>query len=201
MSGTPTRVGRALNLAEKALLGLFAGAGAAVALTEFGFLIARVADLLGAAHVTLDDVPLQAPVDAALAGATYDRVDLEVTGLSGGGVAALGAATVTQSLLLIGAALVVAWLSLRIFLRRPFARSATWGLGLVSILTLVTGLLNPLFTGIANAEAAALLDVDALPAFLIEISPAHIGCGLALAVVAGAFEIGQRMQRDVEGLI
>ena len=40
-----------------------------------------------------------------------------------------------------------------------------------------------------------------VPTFEMSIDLAPLGWGLALAVVAGAFEIGQRLQRDTEGLV
>lgn len=199
MSPTPSRAQRAANLAEKAILGFIAGAAAAIGIVQLVFLVVRLADLT-AGPVTLSGVPTAEPLDAGFAGATFDAVTL-TTELSAGGRAALMASAALATLLTVGICAVVAWLCLRVFVGRPFVRSATWGIAVVAILVIAAGLGVPALLGVAHAEAAAAVGSDLLPVFLVEIDPAPLGWAFALAVVGAAFEIGQRLQRDQEGLV
>lgn len=200
------RAARAAGLAEKTILGLIAGGAAAVGVVELVLLMTRIVGLVGDERVTLIGVPLAEPLTAAFASpavvaATSGTVDLTVTGLPGAARAALVAAAVVGSLLSIGIATVLAWLCLRVFIGRPFIRSAAWGIAAVAILVMVVGVLVPLLTAVANAEAAAALDLGELPPLMVGVDLAPIAWGLALAVVAGAFELGQRLQRDSDGLV
>jgi len=200
------RAARAAGLAEKTILGVIAGAAAAVGIVELVLLVPRIVGLVTDAEVTLLGVPLQRPVEAAFSSpavvaATSGTVDLTVVGLPGGARAALVGAAVMGSLLSIGIAAVLVWLCLRVFIGRPFVRSAAWGIGAVAILVMVVGMVVPLLTGVANAEAAAALDLGELPPLLVGVDLAPIAWGFALAVVAAAFELGQRLQRDTDGLV
>ncbi|WP_167050603.1 hypothetical protein [Salinibacterium sp. ZJ77] len=197
---TTQRAARAANLTEKVLLGFIAGAAAAIALVEAGLLIARVVDLL-TGPVVVRRVPTESPVDAGFAGATFDRVDVPVSDPSAGIRGFLIASETTSSLLSIGICLVLAWLCLRVFLGRPFGSAATWGVGAVSLLVIIAGLGTPFFDGMAAQRVATDLGIAELPTFLVEVDLAPIGWGLAIAVVGSAFEIGQRLQRDTEGLV
>lgn len=203
-----TRRNRALGLIEKTILGFIAGAAGAIGVVETVFLVQRIIDRATSAEITLRDVPLAESLPAGFADASpaivtagYDTVTLVVDGAPDSARAALIVAAVVSSLLTIGICAAVAWLCLRVFVGRPFVRSATWGIGVVAILVIVTGMAAPFFTGLANAETAKALELDELPILLIVFDPAPVAWGLALAVVAAAFEIGQRLQRETEGLI
>lgn len=200
---TTTRVA---SLLEKSILGFIAGASAAVGVLETVFLVRRIVDLAGSDPTTLTGVGLAEPVpadvggSAAVVSAEYDTVTLVIAGLSDGSRAALIAAAVLTSLLTIGICAVLAWLCLRVFVGKPFVRSATWGIGGVAILTLLAGLGAPFLRGIASTEA--VMQVGADDALLIaDVDLAPLGWAFALIVVAGAFEIGQRLQRDTEALV
>lgn len=192
--------GRGADLAEKVTLGFIAGAAAAVAAVELVVLVIRITGIV-AGPVTLVRVPTAEALEAGFAGATFDTVDVTVDDLSSGGRAAAVASTVLASLLTIGICLVLAWLCLRVFRGTPFVRSATWGIGAVAILVLLVALGRPVLDAVAAAEAAAALGTAELPPFLVLFDPAPIGWAFALTVVAAAFEIGQRMQRDTRGLV
>ncbi|WP_395640398.1 hypothetical protein [Pseudolysinimonas sp.] len=194
-----TRRNRALGLAEKTILGFIAGAATAIGVVEIVFLVGRI--IAGASGpVTLSGVPTTEPLDAGFGGATFDTVTL-MTDLTTGGRAAFIAAGILTSLLTLGICAVVVWLCLRVFVGKPFVGSATWGIGIVAILVVVVALGRPALLGVANAEAAAALDLDQLPVFLVAFDPAPIGWAFALMVVTAAFEIGQRLQRDTEALV
>ncbi|QEE60550.1 hypothetical protein FVA74_02420 [Salinibacterium sp. dk2585] len=155
--------------------------------------------------MTLVDTPATGVVDASplITSAEYESVSITVESIPVEARGFLIAAAILSSLLVIGICAVVAWLCVRVFVGRPFVRSATWGIGVASILVILAGLGTPFLTGLAHAEIVESLNLEeaGLPLFMVDIDMAPLGWGLALAVVAGAFEIGQRMQRDTEGLI
>ena len=197
---------RVAHLAEKVILGLIAGIAVVIGVLEIVFASLRVGDLLANPDVTLRDTFLDEPLDLlsasdAVVSTTVTQVDVVVTGLAVGDRVYLIAATLLSSLLTLGICAVVIWLCVRVFLGRPFVRSVTWGIGVVAILVIVAGLGVPTLTATGYAEAALVLGIDELAPFVVEVDPAPLGWGMALAVVAGAFEIGQRMQRDAEGLV
>lgn len=205
-----TRRVRALGLIEKVILGIIAGAAAAIGVVEVVLTVGRVIRTLADRVVTVAGVPLAetaAPVfteaSSAVVTADYDSVTLALEGLPAGIRALLVAAVILGGIVTIGVCAAVAWLCLRVFLGRPFVTSATWGIGLVSILIIVGQLGSAALTSIGNAEIAIFLGEvgNQLPAFLAVVDLAPLGWGLALAVVAAAFEIGQRLQRETEGLV
>lgn len=201
-----TRARRTLGLIEKTILGVIAGAAAAIGIVDLVLLVQRIVDLVTPGPTTLLGVHLAEPLTPEFAspevsGAVTSTVDLTVTTLPSGAVVALVAAAIVTSLLTIGICAVVAWLCLRVFLGKPFVRSATWGIGVAAILVLLGGLGGPLLTGIAYAETALRLEIDELAPFLVTLDLAPLGWTFALAVIAGAFEIGQRLQRENEGLV
>ncbi|MBG6054881.1 hypothetical protein IWX81_001292 [Salinibacterium sp. CAN_S4] len=191
---------RAGQLAEKVILGMIAGGAAAIGVVDTVFLVGRIIRLAsGPAELT--GVPTTKPLDAGFASATFDTVTLTVAELSAGGRAFLIGAAVLTWLLVIGICAVVAWLCVRVFHGKPFGAAATWGIGAVSLLVILSGLGTPTLNGMAAQRALVGLDLEQFPMFLVTVDLAPLGWGLALAVVAGAFEIGQRMQRETGGLV
>lgn len=98
------------------------------------------------------------------------------------------------------------WLGLSLIRQRAFRRSMVPMLGTAAIALVVAGLLAPLFGAFGRAEAVEQLtasgaDAREFWAFLVTVELAPVGWGIALALVATAFEVGQRLQRDTEGLV
>lgn len=200
MTSPTTRTAGAAALTEKFLLGFIAGAAAVIALIELIRLVMRIVEL-AAGPVVVRGVPTESPLDAGFAGATFDRVDVPIADPSASIRGFLMASETLSALLAIGICATLAWLCMRVFLGRPFGPAATWGIGGVSLLVIAAGLGIPFFDGMAAQRVAVDLGLEQLPTFLVEVDLAPIGWGLAIAVVASAFEIGQRMQRDTEGLV
>ena len=191
---------RAGQLAEKVILGAIAGGSAAIVIVDTVFLVGRIIRL-SSGPVELTGVPTAGPIDAGFASATFDTVKLTVAELSAGGRVFLMGSAVLTWLLVIGICAVAAWLCVRVLFGKPFGVAATWGIGAVSLLVILSGLGTPLLNGMAAQRALVGLDVKQIPMFLVTVDLAPLGWGLALAVVAGAFEIGQRMQRETDGLV
>ncbi|KDA06929.1 hypothetical protein DC31_07780 [Microbacterium sp. CH12i] len=203
-----THTKRGVKLAEKAILGFIAGAAAAIAIVDLVALVVRVSTIATSEEVTVYGIPLMdfsadrvAAASPQVSSAYFESLTLTASGLGGSVRGLLITAAILSALVAIGVCAVVAWLCLRVFIGRPFVRSATWGIGIASILVVAGGLGGLLFNTIANAEIAETLGLSdaGLPVFLAVLDFTPLGWGLALAVVAGAFEIGQRMQRDTEG--
>jgi hypothetical protein len=201
---------RPAQLVEKTILGFIAGAAAAIGVTEAIILARRIVSLANdtvttVSGMTIDDIAADGVAAASdvVTSAQYEGLTITVESLPVEARGYLMAAAAVSSLLAIGICVVVAWLCVRVFVGRPFVRSATWGIGAVSMLVILAGLGTPLFTGIAHAEIVEHLGLEdaGLPPFMLNVDLAPLGWGLALAVVAGAFELGQRMQRDSEGLV
>lgn len=200
MAGTSGRAARAAGLAEKTILGFIAGAAAAVGVVSIVALVLRVVAVLSG-PVTVAGVPTSEPIDAGFGGATFDHVSITTDTLSDDGRLYLIAAAALSCLLALGICAVVAVLCVRIFLGRPFGPVITWGIAVVAILVFLAGLGVPTLEGMAAQQLAIQLDLDQLPVFLVQVDLAPLAWGFALAVVAAAFEIGQRLQRETEGLV
>lgn len=203
---TPTK-GR---MAEKVALGAITGGAVAIAVVEAVLLVMRVIDLATAKAITLTGVTTgevaAQDVTAAsdrITSASFESLTMTVEGLPASARGDLIAAAILTALLTIGICAVVAWLCLLVFVGQPFVRSATWGIGVAAVLVMLAGLGAPFLTALAHAETVSALSLEGagLPLLMFEIDLAPLGWGLALAVVAGAFELGQRMQRDTKGLV
>ncbi|MBW9111827.1 hypothetical protein JNB63_18615 [Microbacterium trichothecenolyticum] len=107
----------------------------------------------------------------------------------------------------IGVCAVAWWLGVSLIRGRPFRASMPAAIGVVACLVIAGGL----FGQFAGAWGRAML-VEHLAAtdeavtdvfwiFLLPLDLTPIGWGFALALVAGAFQIGSRLQRDTEGLV
>ena len=204
------RAKRGMQLAEKTTLGIIAGAAAAIGVVEIVLLVGRVVGLASDRILTVSGIPLLdfpaeqvAAASSLIESAQFDGLTLTAEGVPGSARALLITSAILGALVTVGICAVVAWLCVRILIGSPFVRSATWGIGIVSILVVAGGLGDALFRSIAHAEIVDALDLSGagLPVFLATVDLAPLGWGLALAVVAGAFEIGQRMQRETEGLV
>jgi hypothetical protein len=66
---------------------------------------------------------------------------------------------------------------------------------------MVGGVLGPLVYSFARAEAVQYLDAPELMPWGLVIDLGPFGWGLALAVIVAAFQLGERLQRDTEGLV
>lgn len=163
-------------------------------------------------------IPLHLEVDHPLpdgvGGGTADLVEAEyatatatASGLSGGVVTLL---TVGRGFgLLTGAAVAwsVAWLAWMLLRGRPFAASVgnalVTGGGALAVGTLLAQGLGGFGTWAAIEELLGDVSAGSDPFFplVMGFDPAPLGYGLALMVIALAFERGRKLQQDTEGLV
>lgn len=147
--------------------------------------------------------------------ARYESVTLTVSGLPASVRWLFAAQSVVTALAVVGVSLALVWLAVRVLRGRPFGRSMTAALVTSAVLVIVGGTANQLFGAAGNAAVVDHLGTaitggadtarpegyEGLTAYALDLSLAPIGVGMALAVIALAFRIGARMQRDTEGLV
>jgi hypothetical protein len=115
---------------------------------------------------------------------------------------ALGAAVGILTTLIVSTA--VALRCWKLQNRRPFDRSVSWMAYAVGSVLLIGNILGQGFGGLGRMMAADELNRDGVNGFWplitpLDLSPAFVG--IALLLVATAFEAGRRLQRDTDGLV
>ncbi|WP_152188221.1 hypothetical protein [Georgenia satyanarayanai] len=147
--------------------------------------------------------------------AWYESAALTVTGLPAAARWPFAAQSAVTALAVVGVSLALVWLAVRVLRNRPFGHSMTAALVASAVLIIVGGTASQLLGALGNAAVVDHLGPDVtggadlsrpegyegLAMFSLELSLAPVGVGVALAVVALAFQIGARMQRDTEGLV
>lgn len=107
----------------------------------------------------------------------------------------------------IGVCLVAWWLGVSLIRSHPFRRSMSRAIGVVACVVVAGGLFGQLAGAMGRAvlvEHLASTAPDITETFwtlLVQLDLAPVGWGFALALIAGAFEMGERMQRETEGLV
>lgn len=139
--------------------------------------------------------------------ADYTAADIVFTALPDGVRWLLFAGGVLPALATIGVCAVAWWLALSLMRARPFRPAISAAIGLVACLVIVGGVGGQLVGAIGRAvlvEQLAAADAEAKEVFwtfLLDLDLAPVGWGFALALIAGAFTLGARLQRDSEGLV
>lgn len=99
------------------------------------------------------------------------------------------------------------WLGVSLIRARPFRPSLSWLFGVAACLMIAGSVFGQIAGGAGRAmivQDLATVDPqveDVLWSLLVQFDLAPVGWAFALALVAGLFEIGQRLQRDTEGLV
>ena len=192
----------------------------AVGVVNFVALVLRSVHLLTASEIRIDGLEIANPGSpdfadrvTAISSASYESVSLVIDGLPTAIRVLLVGQETVGALLGIGLSVIVFILGTRLLKKRPFARSATWSTLAASVLVMATGMFVPLIQGIANAEVVRFLGEpvlashdsgiagEGLMVFGVLVDFAPLAWGLALGVVGAAFEFGERLQRDSDGLV
>ena len=216
-SATQSRLARLDNWGLHAITGgalVFAVVGLVATVLQSVQLIGDKSVEVGGLDLVNAQTPAFASGSAAIVSAHYDTATLTVTGLPNGVRWLLVSHTAVESVLGIGLCVIVFILGMRLLSKRPFTRTATGALMAASILVVVVGVFAPFLGAISDAEVVKFLGdgvtggqdagagtAEGLSFFVMYFDPAPIGWGFALAIIASAFQLGQRMQRDTDGLI
>jgi len=192
----------------------------ALGLVATGAVSIGVASVFGAVGAGIEifgsPVPVSLPVDGeqmaslsdadGIAAAEYTQSVVSFESLDAGTRWLLLAEAALPALATVIVCASLWWLGLSLIRQRAFRRSMVPMLATAALALIVTGMTGPLFGAIARAQvveqlAASGADTEGFWMFLYQLNPASIGWGIALALVATAFEVGQRLQRETEGLV
>lgn len=137
-----------------------------------------------------------------VAAAEYTQVVVSLDSLGAGTRWLLLAEAALPALATITVCMTLWWLGLSLIRQRAFRRSMAPVLGITAVALIVAGLVGPLLGAIARTRVAEQLGApDTFWSFLFEADLGPVGWGIALSLIASAFEVGQRLQKDWEGLV
>ncbi len=154
---------------------------------------------------TAQAVPLDAATGpASLISGTFESANVVISGLNFGSRALIAGGILARTLTYLALALTIVVLCIGLFRGRPFTRSVTWMLTTASLVLMTGGLMGSALTVAGQFAIAAQLNSDPTQSVFpfagnADLVPVFIGLGLG--AVAAAFEIGERLQRDTEGLV
>ncbi len=137
----------------------------------------------------------------------YESVALTIAGVESPGMI-LYSATVLLGVFAVSVFFAfLFYLCLRLYRRQPFGTLITAGFGVTAVFMIAYSLLGPLVLSAAQNQILESMDIDMANApfttgyVFAETDALTIIVGLVFALVAGAFHIGHRLQRDTEGLV
>lgn len=154
--------------------------------------------------VSVDVTELATNGTASVTGGDVTQADLAVVGLSMAARLLLGSGTLLLVLVQVMVAVAVVALTRQILAGRPFV-PAIRRLTLAAALVVLTGgILGQALYGFGNFQVAAELNDDSTgtvfpTTLLIDSTP--IVVGVILVLIATAFTVGERLQRDSDGLV
>lgn len=150
----------------------------------------------------------------AIVGAGYESVWLEVAGLPTDARWLLFLEYALPLVAALAISVAVAWLAIALLRGGPFVRSLPNVVGIAAVAILLGGLGSQVAASAARAAVVAYLDervitagdsgegpYEGLMSWSLTLDLAPVGWALGLALVAAAFQIGVRMQRDTRALV
>src|SRR5690554_2302082 len=146
------------------------------------------------------DIEVESATQTHLTEGTFRMADITVAGIPDGVRALLASSSALDTVAHLAVVFGVIMLCVSLLRGRPFLPVMVRTLVITSFALVISGMLSTGLLAFANMEVAHLLDLPGFPmAGNLDFTAAFIG--LALALVAAVFTIGQRMQRDTEGLV
>lgn len=194
------RISLAFLGAVAGLFGVLALIGASVEAISTTFDAETRTTLSTAAVVPAD----AASGSAALVSGTFASADVTLRGVSFAARALLGGGTLINGLMYAVLAAAVVYLCVNLWRGRPFSRSATWLFATASIALLAGGILGQGLITTGQFLIAGELNSDPVGSVFPMASTGTlfpVFAGIGLGVIAAAFEFGQRLQRDTDGLV
>ncbi|MBT2496642.1 hypothetical protein J7E45_13590 [Microbacterium sp. ISL-59] len=205
-----TREGRP-SLVDGIALGLIATGAVSVGIGAIVAVTSAASEIFGTAptvSMPVHDVDLTA-LDgvSGVSAATVDTALVTVPAMPSGARWMLLLETLLPALATVALCAGVWWLGVSLIRSRPFRASLGWMFAVASILMIAGSLFGQFAGGVGRAmivQDLATTDPqveDVLWTLLVQFDLAPVGWAFALALVAGLFEIGRRLQRETEGLV
>jgi hypothetical protein len=154
------------------------------------------------AMLTSAPVPTNLNGDATIASGSFTDAALTVGGLSDFARVMLSAGNLLGVLTSLAVSLAVAYFCWSLVRARPFRRSLTIATLTAGMAMVFGGILSQAVTGFGTMQTA--LDIDPTQAVFdvgFWFDPALLFGGFAILALGIAFQLGERLQRDTEGLI
>jgi len=200
-----------VSLAEGFTLGLIATVAVSVGIAALVAIVQRAIAVFGdeptiSMPVTGGDVEALDGV-ADVTAAVYTSADVTFSSLPTGVSWLLLLEGALPALATIGVCAIAWWLGVSLIRGRPFRASMPAAIGTVACLVIAGGLFGQFAGAWGRAvlvEHLAATDdavTDVFWTFLMQLDLAPVGWGFALALVAAAFQIGTRLQRDTDLLV
>ncbi|SRR5690625_1347982 len=216
-SSSPSSPRRVISALDRGGLLVIAGGAVLVAVVSLVAMVVKAVETFGRGPLTVGGLALENPAAPAftrgldaVTDAHYESVAVTVDGAPGWVRALLWAGEAVAWVTVIGICVTLVWLCVRISRQRPFGRSITTALNWSAILVIVGGTTSGVLGDFGRGAVVSELlpgavarpgGTEGFVELLVRLDLAPIGIGLALGVVAAAFGIGTRLQRDVEGLV
>lgn len=178
-----------------------------LALSVWGIASTIGSGSIGLTLATEQQLPAEADQGpAVLLSGTYDSASVVVSGLDGGSFAVAIIAKVLLSITQIAIAASVALLCWSLVKARPFRRSLSLTVTLAGAIVLIGGILSAGLTVLSSFMVADQLNapdagLDGFWPILAGIDPTFIAIGVALLLAGLAFEYGDKLQHETEGLV
>lgn len=199
---------RRMPMAEAITLGLVATGAVSIAVAALTGAASSAIEIFAspvAVDLPVHDVKMPGVADAAgVASAELTQSIVTFETLDAGTRWLLLAEVALPTLATVIVCMTLWWLGYSLIRQRAFRRSMVPVIGTAAVALVAAGMIAPLLGGIARAQAVEQLPASATDTFwtfLVQLDGAPIGWGIALALIASAFEVGRRLQRDAEGLV
>jgi len=187
---------------------LFMLAGAAIIVVNAVGAVLRIIEVLPGTNVPVyavfDGTPAQAPIgpDGAPVPVSLEAAMITAAELPGPSVAALVIQQIVVILAVTIAVSALLWLALNILRQRVFCRTNTVLVAVAGFAGLAGAFLSPFFGNMGTNGAFARISDGTFDNVIlqVELGPYILAC-FVFAIACLAFTVGQRLQRDAEGLV
>lgn len=197
---------RVLTTGDRVAMALFILIGAGIAVTSISIAVVRIAELVTAPSLSVDVALIDTPASVQADGETVSLLlgsgTVTVKGLPVRGVIAGVLGQLTFALTVSGLVACLIALAVRIMRGRVFGRVNTRLVMSAAILGLVGAPASRLFDGMLADTAMMHVTGGSLDNALFTVEPfPYLLAAFATAVVGTVFVVGDRLQRDTEGLV
>lgn len=197
---------RVLTTGDRVAMALFIVIGAGIAVTSISMAVVRIVELVSAPSLAIDvelvDTPAPVKADGETISLLLGSGTMTVNGLPARGVIAGVLGQVAFALTISGLVACLIALTVRIMRGTVFGRVNTRLVMSAAILGLVGVPASRLFDGMLADTAMMHVSGGSADAVLFTVEPfPYLLAAFAAAVVGTVFVVGERLQRDTEGLV